>query len=1727
METGDEIIERMNGVLFGKVIPNSSSYSMLTFADKPVWYKLKGAKFQSYGLTSKESITTGSTAVANFYRYACAEMYRIAAQIKNPSEVVDYKTKALTSIFFPKLSKGGELAEKLNLYTDNGEVNLTEENKKEIKEYIAESLKTIIKKEIARISKTEVLKKKDGKYNINGIDNNILREYGVYDDTTGKGIYNLLSDYILNQTQANIETTFLFTGDGAFYKDLSKRVIAINASGKDLVIGDHSEILKSQSAHFVREKYTISVIKDITKDLSEDDNFKNNVEALSEDIQKRKNISKAKAKAEALSIMSPYTNVNQGDGGAMITPERFREVMVGLGLWIDGTHDYLFDKIEKEGDLSALHKLVKDYHFPTGQSLKGQHFELVEDKNNRLIPVYLKYAQAVLWAPIVKGTQLEDVKKRMQESKIDELVFESAIKSGAYGIGTINEFGKNISLSNNNWRLQQDSVSKFEKKGLVTKGTQPVKNIMANINPEYIFDFNGEAVKGSEIIAHLHRVESSLSDLGRKSLEKEFGLSEDGRILNREKFTGAIVKQLMKDGVSENIWRPIAENPDVPLDILFSDKIEHSIYSMIKKSTVAMKVNGGAFVQMSNVGFERFKGYKNIEELKAASRNELIWLTDENELRGPTIKDGVVRPGQVFLPSRVLNLIPGIDAKLRNKEITNAELKYMLGDALNLVGYRIPNQNLTSIDSLEVAGILPSFMGDQIVTFTEITAKTGSDFDIDKMFTLMYNVKWNAESKRLEKVKEENSKESLENERIDLWRAILHSKDMFGQVITPLDSEFLKNNAYFIALLEEINKNFIKDKEGIIEKDSNGHYRSTTVEDMGYKTLSELLADPEIENKAVKYFKNKKQSELEFYLPSNQLEIKARNMVGKAGIGQTANHVTHIPLAQQAKLSYILTLVEGRGKIVDGKSILYSETNENGDLITQVISAWLNAYVDNAKDPYIALINNNTKTAPTVFMLLRAGLDPKWVNMFVSQPIIKKYVENLKYDERRFKEEKFATTITLGVDASGALYKSTRTNTYVNAITKTLMDLGYNINEIETNIDDSTLNSNEKLMRQLIYPDMMSQFEIFKKFIQLQAFANDLNNTVTACKFDTSAAGMDIAENLSMEYKKQEASKSRFLDNNSVERLFDNTMLETFYKNSSLFAREMLSKEFISSSPKALYTVSSVLDDIGKDFSDADLTRKVVKQYKSYVLSGAPLLRHAGDDIKDMFSKDGLIISGMNTLKSYFTNNPLIEGFTTSSKKGEHTFVVLPSSKSKDALDAKLMWQEWERLLDKSESDANLIIGKKGSSDVEKIRLNGKSIVRVLNEQQNIILQESKLENGIYQLPGGHLVKITNLASNGAPFNINLSQFDSEEKKLNFAKSQGYKDTEDILNNGKSLWLKEFIDGKPFYFYKCEKVEDPRPEVKVSDYMKELVKYAFVTSGFNKNINSFYDLIPYTYMRGDLNDINDNTNLYNYLQEIITDINNVDTLQTEEVDSAFEEQFLRHMYKDNDLVPEIKTGSLEINGQIVDAPLSSKHITIIDNKQVGFKIPVLALPYHWNRSGNDTPVPKPIIKITSSTTGNMDLYKFVGYHNGSFYYSAISKLGASESGKYIYEYKRGENIQSSINDNPVGLSNEIVNKLRAVKYESLINDFGKMTETKKVITFANLKNVRFIPTEDKSTGVKLIVFKAEVKDSEGNITIKDIGANPSNTYAGAVNNGLEAIFASGIDVIKKGSENQC
>ena len=72
-----------------------------------------------------------------------------------------------------------------------------------------------------------------------------------------------------------------------------------------------------------------------------------------------------------------------------------------------------------------------------------------------------------------------------------------------------------------------------------------------------------------------------------------------------------------------------------------------------------------------------------------------------------------------------------------------------------------------------------------------------------------------------------------------------------------------------------------------------------------------------------KYFKNKPVKALEFASPSYQLEVKKRNMAGKAGVGQTANHLTHHALAQEAGI----IAIKNKSHLAKSKSIIKKESN--------------------------------------------------------------------------------------------------------------------------------------------------------------------------------------------------------------------------------------------------------------------------------------------------------------------------------------------------------------------------------------------------------------------------------------------------------------------------------------------------------------------------------------------------------------------------------------------------------------------------------------------------------------------------------------------------------------------------------------------------------------------------------------------------------------------------------
>ena len=113
------------------------------------------------------------------------------------------------------------------------------------------------------------------------------------------------------------------------------------------------------------------------------------------------------------------------------------------------------------------------------------------------------------------------------------------------------------------------------------------------------------------------------------------------------------------------------------------------------------------------------------------------------------------------------------------------------------------------------------------------------------------------------------------------------------------------------------------------------------------------------------------------------------------GVGQTAVHITHhqlgcaVNLQLNDKNPY---WIFPHNKSEDGYPSFANTYSSDKELISETLSAFLNSYVDVAKDPYIFSINAGSKTANMIFMMIRAGAPLKWIGRFLSQPIIKDYV---------------------------------------------------------------------------------------------------------------------------------------------------------------------------------------------------------------------------------------------------------------------------------------------------------------------------------------------------------------------------------------------------------------------------------------------------------------------------------------------------------------------------------------------------------------------------------------------------------------------------------------------------------------------------------------------------------------------------------------------------------------
>ena len=925
-----------------------------------------------------------------------------------------------------------------------------------------------------------------------------LMKDGIIEVEHEDGTYTLDSNYIdhastgqavqfwlFNNMIQNVEYNKMFTSDLAMYKnavDYFKRVPATYSDGKYLALLNNT----------VQEvTYNVATVTD--------------VEAPSEYYENMRSIlaDENPSKDQSWLANGYLHSLNHADGQGYITPNRWKFLMKRLNKWNAKTGE-LFDRMVNDPfsltdeDLHDVNALMKP--------LKGVASG-INTSGNTPSQRYIKYSQAVIIPAFAKGTAMEEVLHMMEphgfnadgtyntnkeysekehKETTHELIFESGIKIGGSNITDIHEIpdasrphefaiAKDAALmpvayKNADWKLQQDLPDNMIHPTLLASQIQA--NIKANIKVDGDYKIPGYGTfKGSQILRLLDITISNMSDHGAAKVRRKFGLDENFNIENLGSFSKALLLQV-KDKASTREKEAIETGFNLNALPSIGGTGVTILMSMVAKAAVKLKTNGGSFVQISGV----------FSNMTSDEQRQILLFREKgvDSLKPPRkVRTGMAR-GQAFLGySSVAKYFPmtkGEDFETYGvrfrEELRSGRLPkeiFSVG-----IGYRIPNQNMSSNDSLEIIGILPPTMGDSIVLYDEIVTKTGSDFDIDKMYMILNSVKTHikndyqllqadlaefdindAESARMY-VAAMLGDEGGEQMIVDVMGAQLgHDKFNIGKTTWRRDLSELVLGIYNYdksQLSDELVE--VLEQKGIIDKYTVPNALADGKENRGpeaeanalvsmYRSIleSEHAAADVVSPLDFDWLKDfvgalglnttpDLAEDMLFTDPIFQTKVKAAFKAGKLGVAQSANHVSHHPLAQEAGLrsNTPISVLHGTRETVDGieqglhtldrewevpmdpsgeiKNFDFlTKTDRDGTTapievkrlkITQTLSSFLNAYVDIAKDPYVTAGNFNKSTYNVAALMMRAGMQKEVVLAFIASEPIKHMVESVK-----------------------------------------------------------------------------------------------------------------------------------------------------------------------------------------------------------------------------------------------------------------------------------------------------------------------------------------------------------------------------------------------------------------------------------------------------------------------------------------------------------------------------------------------------------------------------------------------------------------------------------------------------------------------------------------------------------------------------------------------------------
>jgi hypothetical protein len=302
------------------------------------------------------------------------------------------------------------------------------------------------------------------------------------------------------------------------------------------------------------------------------------------------------------------------------------------------------------------------------------------------------------------------------------------------------------------------------------------------------------------------------------------------------------------------------------------------------------------------------------------------------------------------------------------------------------------------MEFMEVYEFLPAQAGNIIIPPAEIVAKSGGDFDIDKLTTFMTNIGLNGQL--IERLY--NNTTELKND----LQTIKNNKDqsltnIFKQQKAGVQNDLIND----IKEILELPLNFVSlitPNGTFILKEIADKLSPYVVE---YNRFQNYMTEPTIDPKTGKTII----SATRVLEPLYNLFKHGSNSIGGATLGLGAIENTMNVLLNSIGALMPETYTNINGETRDTFLGLRHNTREgrislsnlyDADIFSQAMNGWL----DVEKDAWIFFIQGNYEVAPILLYLIKTGVPVKEAIYFVSQPLVREYVTEQRHAKSTYAE---------------------------------------------------------------------------------------------------------------------------------------------------------------------------------------------------------------------------------------------------------------------------------------------------------------------------------------------------------------------------------------------------------------------------------------------------------------------------------------------------------------------------------------------------------------------------------------------------------------------------------------------------------------------------------------------------------------------------------------------------